>query len=361
MLLVTGLAVAASGTVGCSRDGTGGAASAPGRSAPAGSASSGPATFADVDASMQARSADDELPAVVTVVRGDGSVAFDRTYGGADPTARIRIASASKWLTAALVMTFVDAGDLALDDPVSRWLPAFATEDKATITMRQLLSHTSGIGSNGCIWERATTMAACVDEIAGDPLIDRPGERFHYGNTSFQVAARVVEVIGDRPFSELFQERVAAPLGFTATRFDEGEPTANPTPAASGESSAADYLRFVAMLFHRGTVDGRPFLRPESVAELLHDQTVGHQNEADGAVQITGVPRYGLGCWLDRTDGAHDALLASGSGSLGAYPFVDREHDAYGVVWVEDGAHSDGTAVQRSQALTVLIGRALAG
>ena len=81
----------------------------------------------------------------------------------------------------------------------------------------------------------------------------------------------------------------------------------------------------------------------------MHNQAAGHENPDDFAVKITDVPRYGLGMWLDRVDDRDDAVVASGSGSLGFYPWIDRAHDAYGIVEVEDGAGSDGRAVRESQ------------
>lgn len=341
VLLVAGAVLAG----GCT---SGGAPTDPDSAAVASDVRQRAATFDDLDRSLQARTSRDGIGAVALVVR-DGTTVFAHTYGDMDGATRIPIASASKWLTAATVMTFVDDGSLTLDDPVSRWLPALSG-DAATITLRQLLSHTSGIGSNGCIWERDTTMATCVDEIAGDDLVEPPGRRFHYGNTSFQVAARLAEVVGGEPFEQIFRHRLAEPLGMTATRFDEGSPTANPTPAASGESTADDYARFLEMLLAGGTRAGVRVLSEESVAAILHTQVAGMENIDDGAVTITGDPDYGLGCWLDELDPTGASIVASGSGSLGAYPFVDRRHRAYGMIWLHDPAHSDGRAVQRSQA-----------
>ncbi len=302
---------------------------------------------------MRERSDRDRLQALMAVTR-DGVTVFDHTYANFDRTNTIRIASASKWLTAALLMTFIDDGSLTLDDPIVSTLPEFDGE-KATITLRMLLSHTSGIGSESCIWDRELTMAACTNGIANTRLVDEPGTRFHYGNTSFHVAGRLAEVAGGRPFSDLFRARIAEPLGLVATRFDEGTPTENPTPAASGQSSADDYARFLRMLLAGGTNDeGGRVLSARAVEEILTVQTDGKENPDDSAVTITGVPRYGLGCWIDETDARGRALRASGSGSYGAFPWVAPIAQEYGLVWLDDAAHADGQAVQRSSALAAL-------
>jgi len=302
---------------------------------------------------MADRAERDNLSALVTVTRGDNLV-FERTYGNFDRTQPIRIASASKWLTAALLMTFVDEGALSLDEPLVTKLPAFDGEH-ATITLRMLLSHTSGIGQNSCIWDDNSTLAACTESIATDRLIDAPGTRFHYGNTSFQVAGHLAEVVGGHPFRDLFRTRIAEPLGLVATRFDNGTPTDNPTPAASGESSADDYARFLRMLLSDGTADdGRRVLGADAVAAMLTVQTNGKENPTDSAVAITGVPRYGLGCWIDEIDPNGMPVRVSGSGSYGGFPWIAPTAQEYGLVWLEDEAHADGRGVQRSSALASL-------
>ena len=315
----------------------------------------GPTTFTDVDAAMAARVRDDGLDgAELLVARRDGTVLFQQLYGSATGGEVMPIASASKWLTSATLLTLVDEGKLSLDEPIARWLPAFGEGEKAGITLRQLLSHRSGLAQNGCIWDTTTTIEACVDQIAAAPLVSSPGSRFAYGNTSYQVAARVGEVVGGAPFQELFAQRIAAPLGLTDTRFDGGRSTANPAPAASGSSTVTDYGRFLRMLASDGELDGRRVLSPDSVAELQRDQVGGLDTSKDFAVQITGIPTYGLGLWRDRVDDQDRAVVVSGSGSLGFYPWLDHEHGTYGIVAVADEAHADGRAVRASHRICEL-------
>jgi len=315
----------------------------------------GPTTFADVDAAMTTRVRDDGIDtAQLLVARQDGTVLFQQLYGSATGGEVMPIASASKWLTSATLLTLVDEGKLSLDEPIARWLPAFADGDKARITLRHLLSHRSGLAQNGCIWDTSTTLEACVDQIAAAPLASDPGTRFSYGNTSYQVAARVGEVAGGSPFQDLFLQRIASPLGLTDTRFDGGRPTANPAPAASGSSTVTDYGRFLRMLANEGEIDGRRVLSAASVAELQRDQVGGLDTSKDFAVQITGIPTYGLGLWRDRVDEQDRAVVVSGSGSLGFYPWLDHEHGTYGIVAVADEAHGDGRAVRASHRICEL-------
>jgi CubicO group peptidase (beta-lactamase class C family) len=304
-----------------------------------------------VDAALEARVVDDQLAGGVLFVARDGRTLHRLTVG--DTTARtvMPIASASKWLTSAMLMTFVDEGKLALDDPVRDHLPAFDGA-KSDITVRQLLSHTTGLPSAGCEGDPSTTMKRCVASIAagGDPTTT-PGTEFHYSGVGFAVAGRLVQRLAGTSFERAFQDRIAEPLGMTHTRFDgTSRPhSRNPSPAASVTSTVDDYTRFLRMLAAGGTVDGEQLLSPESVAEIEKDQVRGLDTRADGAVQITGIPTYGLGVWRDDVAADDSIEVVSGSGALGFYPWIDRVHGTYGIVAVDDELHGAEHAVPASQ------------
>lgn len=318
---------------------------------PASSAAGG---FAAVDAAMRQRVDDDHLDGAALLVVQHGKEIHRATFGSYKGDEQVRIASASKWLTAALAMMLVDDGKLTLDDPITRWLPAFASgpdERAKKITLRHLLSHSSGIRDNECLYESSSTLEACANDIATTSLTNAPGTEFHYGNTSYQVAARLIEVASGQRFTDAFEQRVAKPLGMTKTRFDAATQTDNPIAAAGGESSLDDYGAFLALMLGQGELHGTRLLSEHSVDELLRNQEAGHENPDDFAVQITNTPQYGLGMWLDKIGGDGRTIVASGSGSLGFYPWIDRAHDAYGIVEVEDTGGSNGHAVRTSQAI----------
>jgi CubicO group peptidase (beta-lactamase class C family) len=318
--------------------------------------------FAAADAAMRTRVADDGLAGgVLLVARGDHVV---HRFGTGRMTERtvIPIASASKWLTAATLMTFVDQGRVHLDDPVSRFLPAFGGA-KAGITVRELLSHRTGLPSADCEGVPTTTLAHCVRTIArgGDPVVP-PGSAFHYSGVGFVIAGRLIEHLSGTPFEDTFEARIARPLGMTHTRFDgTGRVrTRNPAPAASARSTVRDYARFLRMLAHDGTVDGHVVLRPASVAEIERDQVAGLDTTDDGAVQITGVPTYGLGVWRDVVAPDDTIEVVSGSGALGFYPWIDRVHGTYGIVAVDDERNGAEHAVPASQRLARMLWEAAA-
>ena len=318
--------------------------------------------FAAADATLRTRVADDGLSGgVLLVARGDELV-HRYAVGSMDARTVIPIASASKWLTSATLMTFVDEGRVHLDDPVGEYLPGFHGA-KAGITVRELLSHRTGLPSAVCEGDPSSTLARCVRSIAGGPdPTGRPGSNFHYSGVGFVIAGRLIERLSGTSFEDAFAARIARPLGMRDTRFDGiARPhTRNPAPAASARSSARDYERFLRMLAHDGTVDGHVVLQPGSVAEIERDQVAGLDTSDDAAVQITGIPTYGLGVWRDVVGPDDEIQVVSGSGALGFYPWIDRVHGTYGIVAVDDERNGAEHAVPASQRLARMLWEAAA-
>jgi CubicO group peptidase (beta-lactamase class C family) len=318
--------------------------------------------FAAADATLRTRVADDGLPGgVLLVTRGD-KVVHRFAVGRMGERTVFPIASASKWLTSATLMTFVDEGRVQLDDPVSEYLPAFDGA-KAGITVRELLSHRTGLPSATCEGDPSSTLARCVRSIAAgsDPAVP-PGTEFHYSGVGFVIAGRLIEHLSGTSFEQAFEARIARPLGMTHTRFDGmARPhTRNPAPAASARSNVRDYTQFLRMLAHDGAVDGHVVLQPASVAEIERDQVAGIDTSDDGAVQITRIPTYGLGVWRDVV-GPDDAIeVVSGSGALGFYPWIDRVHGTYGIVAVDDERNGAEHAVPASQRVARMLWEAAA-
>jgi CubicO group peptidase (beta-lactamase class C family) len=312
------------------------------------------------DAAMRARVSEDGLAGGVLLVARDGKTLHRVAVGDMTMRTVMPIASASKWLTSATLMTFVDDGKLHLDDPVAKYLPAFDGE-KEDITVRQLLSHTSGLPSAACEGDPSVTLKQCVASIAagGDPS-SIPGTQFHYSGVGFAVAGRLIERLAGRSFERAFEDRIADPLGMTHTRFDgiRRPHSRNPSPAASATSTVADYARFVRMIAADGTVNGKTVLSPSSVAEIEKDQVAGLDTHADSAVQITGIPTYGLGVWRDQVAEDDSIEVVSGSGALGFYPWIDRVHGNYGIVAVDDELHGAEHAVPASQRIAQMLWRA---
>jgi CubicO group peptidase (beta-lactamase class C family) len=169
----------------------------------------------------------DVFSGVVLVARGD-SVVLARAYGLADrefgvPNAvdsAFRIASISKSFTRVLVGRLVDRGVLALDDPLSRWLPDFPSADR--ITIRLLLDHRAGVPSvNSLPFDEEAfaphSLTGLVDSIARMPLDFEPGTDESYSNGGYAVLALALERATGTSYPSLLETEVLAPLGLART------------------------------------------------------------------------------------------------------------------------------------------------
>lgn len=154
---------------------------------------------------------------VETIVRGR-----DGAGNPVTPRTRFRIASMSKSITATAIMLLVDRGRISLDDPVVKVLPQFRLADPRypTITVRQLLSHTSGLSvstNDEYALPPPRTAEEVVSRLADKRLAYQPGTTFDYHNTNFSVAARIVEVVSGTAFEEFLQRELFRPLGMNDT------------------------------------------------------------------------------------------------------------------------------------------------
>lgn len=271
----------------------------------------------------------------------EGQTVYRKSAGVFDTVKPVPIASASKWLAAATILTLVDDRTLTLDTRVSQYLPRF-TQDKANITLRQLLSHTSGLISDSpCLVSGSATMAECIDEIAAEPLRFPPGTKFAYGNASLQVAGRLAERATAKSWNTLFWERLGTPLKFTCTRLDGIGSVDNPIIANGVVSCADDYTRFLQMIVAGGMHENRRILSATSIAAMAADQTGGAEiadtlysafAQLDPQLPLL---RYGLGVWRERVDPSSRALEIGSQGAFGFSPWVDFQRNLTGVLAVE--------------------------
>jgi serine-type D-Ala-D-Ala carboxypeptidase/endopeptidase len=274
-----------------------------------------------------------------------GQVIYDRSFGGADGARPVRIASATKWLTGAVMMSLVDSGALRLDDLAARYLPGL-TGDAARITIRQLLSHTSGLPmAHPALQRRDLTLAEAVDAIIATPLTYPPGQACVYGDVSVQVAGRVAEIASGKnaasgqAWTSLAASRLLEPLEMTATSFVGEASTNNPVLAGGAVSTAQDYSHFLTMLLNRGTFRGHRVLSEAAVAEMLRDQTGGAPlrfNLFESFPELCPDwrhVRYGICAWLETTDRATGrAKEASSPGIFGFIPWIDVEQNLAGIL-----------------------------
>ncbi|MDO6434827.1 serine hydrolase domain-containing protein [Flavitalea sp. BT771] len=232
------------------------------------------------------------------------------------------IASCSKWLSAALVMTFVDEGKLQLSDTVGKYLPVLSAHGKGMITVRQCLSHLTGINEPPLKeslkdLRKVGSMDEAMEYIAKMPMEGTPGEVFHYSNAGLQIAGAIIEKIGGASFEELFAERIARPLDMKDTDFGKGRVA---LPAGGASSTPEDYLNFLVMILGKGVFQGHRILSESSVAAMEKDRI-----DPDVRVAYSPVPMaqigYGYGEWVVRPEGT----TVTSPGLFGSVPWVDNE------------------------------------
>lgn len=306
-----------------------------------------PARLARIDQWIERLITTNRIPGASALIVKDGRIVYEKAWGVRDVETKaplrsddlFRIASQTKAITSVAVLMLWEEGRFGLDEPVGNFLPAFrehtiltkfnpadsSYETKPTrrrITIRQLLTHTSGldyadIGSDEfkAIYAKAgitawgkegASLAADIDKLATLPLRHEPGERFTY-SLSTDVLGRLVEVVSGQTLEQFFATRIFAPLRMTDTYFRVPSPKASrlvamhqdtagtlrpmreprgwanpnypirPMTYFSGgaglTSTTRDYARFLQMVVNGGQLDGVRLLGRKTVEMMLTNQT----------------------------------------------------------------------------------------
>jgi CubicO group peptidase (beta-lactamase class C family) len=249
------------------------------------------------------------------------------------------IGSLTKSFTALLVRQFIEAGQLDADAPVQRYLPWFRVADaeaSARITVRHLLNQTSGLSRADGIaplveHTQASTMAL-ARAMSRTPLNRPVGASYEYSNLNFVLLGALLETVSGRPWPQLMQERVFAPLAMQHSHTDPAQATGmtalhrywfgvplqhelqalpGMAPAGNLVSSANDMARYAAMLLAGGAAaPGARLLTPDSVAQLLAP------GSPPGHARLLGADfdfRYGEGWFVGPFGAAADARWHLGS------------------------------------------------
>jgi D-alanyl-D-alanine carboxypeptidase len=168
------------------------------------------------------------IPGLALAVVRDGRVVKERGYGLANVELRVpatpatvfEIGSVTKQMTAAAVMLLVEEGRVALDDPLSKYLPD-TPEGWGHVTVRHLLTHTSGLrnytGLTGFELTERLTRDEFIKRLAPHPLAFRPGDQHSYGNTNYSLLGYVVEAASGQGYWQFVSARLFGPLGMRAT------------------------------------------------------------------------------------------------------------------------------------------------
>jgi CubicO group peptidase (beta-lactamase class C family) len=256
--------------------------------------------------------------------RSDSTVYCYR-QGKYNSDTQLPIMSATKLVTATVLMTLVEEGKLKLDDQVSKYLISFRSSEKHNITLRQLLTHTSGIIGDSPFDHRSNmTLAEAVDSIGiRTKLLFVPGTRSTYGSASFKVASRVAEVVEMKPWAQIFQERVGSKCGLEKVVYSPSYPL-NPATGSGIVCSMNEYLRFLMMMYNKGSYNGIRVLKKNSVEEMEKDNTNGID------------PTYGLG--LFRAEIVNDVSKEVAClSAAGVHGWINREKNYYGLIFTQAG------------------------
>lgn len=381
-----------------------------------------------IDHMCEAAIANSDVPGIVALVARHGKVVYHKAFGLADTQAArklqkddiFRIASQSKAITSTAVMMLWEEGKFQLDDPIQKYIPEFKdgkvlTEyDEETgewqgepverpITIRHLLTHTSGIGygvidgderfrkiyAKAGVTDLFTTEAISIGDsvkkLAKLPLHHHPGEKFTYSE-GLDVLGYFIEIVSGKPFDVFLRERLFEPLGMQDTGFylpaekasrlvavqkpEDGEWVRFPVTfydpdypikgakcffsgGAGLSSTATDYATFLQMYLENGKLNGHRILSRTTIQAMMRNQTedlFGDKNKY-----------YGLAFGVVNPKG----VAAGGQGSLGTFDwggyfntqyFADPKEGTIGILMKQ----TQGTvADQTSWKFRLLVGQAI--
>ena len=347
-----------------------------------------------------------KIPGAIILIQQHGQPVYFENFGVRDVATKLpmtadtifRLYSMSKPITSVAAMMLVEEGKLSLDDPVSKYIPAFADvkvgvekrdeHEKPSlvlepvnrpITIEDLLRHTSGLtygfygdGAVRKLYAQADLFNGDVDNaefaerLAALPLVEQPGTLWDYGHST-DVLGRVIEVVSGQQLFQFEKQRLLDPLGMTETAFYVADAAKRPriaepmpddrfiSPVAGirdpmsprrWESGGAgmvgtigDYARFAQMLLNGGTFDGRRYLKSETIALMTSDHIGPKTKIARDYLYFPGASSgFGLG-FAVRTVPPPNTSWPTGEyrwdGIAGTFFFIDPKDDMFVIFMVQ--------------------------
>lgn len=274
---------------------------------------------------------------ICMLILKDNAIIFEKNLGSFKRDTPEMIASCSKWLTAALVATFLDEGRITATDTIGKYLPVFSRFGKGNITISQCLSHTSGIESEQItLWSllerrKFASLAEEVNSFAEKPMSGQPGEVFSYGGIGLNILGRILEVVSHKNFEILFQERIAKPLEMKHTSFAYGKAV---NPSGGAISTAADYMNFLQMVLQKGSFKGNQIISQKTIL-LMQMSRTANKKIVYSPAEARGF-EYGWGEWILEKDKAGNSTVVSSPGLFGTYPWVDLRRNYAAIVFVKN-------------------------
>ncbi len=359
-----------------------------------------PAKFAPITERMQKYVDDGDLAGAVAVVgRKDGVLHFEavgfrdlESKSAMAKTTVFKIASMTKPITAMAIMILQDEGKLSVDDPVEKHLPEFKgqmlvskrekdsitlTKPSRPITVRDLLTHTSGLPGNyppgfaDVYQKRNRTLAETTLVISQQPLQYQPGTEWRYCNSGIDTLGRIVEVVSGETFEGFLQAHVFSPLKMTDTRFYPIENQTNriatnynkidgklvavksalleapaeakhPVPAGGLYSTGGDLAKLYRTMLHKGELDGKRILSEKAVAEMTKNQT------GDLKAGFVDGMAHGFGWAVVAKPTGVTEMLSPGTyghgGAFGTQGWIDPTQDLFCILLIQRNDLKNGDA-----------------
>jgi CubicO group peptidase (beta-lactamase class C family) len=313
-----------------------------------------------IDNAMRGFVAEGELSGVVTVVADRNGIEHLSAMGERNLAEHLPMrtdtifwaASMTKPVTATAIMMLQEEGKLSIDDPVAKYIPEFAalktpSGKPANLTLRHLLTHTSGLAESPEVKRRAArNLEELMPTFLDEPMHFEPGTKWTYCQSGINTLGRIIEVVSGQSYQDFLQARIFDPLGMKDSTFyptpeqirrlavsyvlkdrkltpttikllpgPVGDRNHYAAPNGGLFTTAADYSRFARMLLNNGTLDGVTILSPQSVKEMTRIQT-------DDLPKVGFIPgsSWGLGVGIVRESVGMTAMLSAGTfGHGGAY------------------------------------------
>ena len=268
----------------------------------------------------------------LAIYNREGVKVFEQMYGDFSPDQRVPIASASKLISGVTLFRLMDEGYLTLDSTTGQVLGW--TGDQGAITLRQLMSFTSGLApENHCTYDSTVTLDECVTAISQTGLIAAPGTEFDYGSVHLDVAGRMAEVVTGKAWNDLFAQEIRDPLGLPGDIVYYANPlkrtdTGNPLLAGGLVLSMNEYEPILHLVFDKGDA--------LLAAPIFDTQTV--EPYPDVVIGTSPAPnlRYGLTAWLECSTPQTGCQQISSPGAFGFTPWIDRDAGYYAILGMQD-------------------------
>jgi CubicO group peptidase (beta-lactamase class C family) len=220
----------------------------------------------------------------------------------------------------------VQEGKLSLDDKVSDFIPLYKKYSKSYITIRNCLTHNTGIESDFTptkLFQKTKFNTLEEESIAyasKREIKTNPGTEFYYSNVGYNIVGRILEIIAKKGFDRIAQDRILRPLGMRGSTFANEDYNSATDPSMGARSTANDLTNFMTMLLNKGMFNNKQVLTESSVKLLLSLQANAPLKNVPKPVEGLN---YAFGTWIleqDDKGNVHSAVTPSFSGT---WPIVD--------------------------------------